>query len=520
MTCLWLGTQSKGGAVALAVSTIVVFAVPASACGCSYRQLVVVVLGAFAAVPLTEPWSGGTAVRRRRPPGRHGHARPRGNRAVAGFVYALVDRRLRIPDAARIWAGRVVLGLVCARLVAGAAGFFAAVDHRYARRRTAGTSSGTRSRRSSPPTSAPWARIATTSGSSLGTSSSVTRSPASAGTAGGTRTSSAEEPGDTLRAHSLELDALAETGIIGFLLVVGSGAAVLFGVARRARSSLLATGALGTVAYSRSTPEATGCGRSPQSGCRCSYRRIALSEDDPPPLSGRIAIPAGVVGVLVAILAFSPPWLSSRFVERAYDAPTMAEARQMISGGPDVSIRCPSTPGGGDGARRPAGRHPAAASRRCEGAAKRRTALPARPRAAGRGPKEDAPRAPIAVALAPRAERFANALDERVRLRTRPSRQGGGTRLGCLRAAAAADGGARRRASRANGCRRAGRRREGARTPPLARQAHGARAGRPPCDPDTAFLELSRSPRGTCTTARRPRPGSSPGSASSRVASA
>jgi hypothetical protein len=57
---------------------------------------------------------------------------------------------------------------------------------------------------------------------------------------------------------------------------------------------------------------------------------IALSEDDPRPLAGRIAIPGGVLAVLVALLAFSPPWLSARFVERAYDAPTTAGARDAL----------------------------------------------------------------------------------------------------------------------------------------------------------------------------------------------
>ena len=38
MACLWLGTQSKGGGVALAVSAIVVFASPIGDCGCSYPQ--------------------------------------------------------------------------------------------------------------------------------------------------------------------------------------------------------------------------------------------------------------------------------------------------------------------------------------------------------------------------------------------------------------------------------------------------------------------------------------------------
>jgi hypothetical protein len=57
---------------------------------------------------------------------------------------------------------------------------------------------------------------------------------------------------------------------------------------------------------------------------------IALSEDRASSLPGRVAIPAGAVAVLAAVLAFSPPWLSSRLVDRAYDAPTLAGAKDDL----------------------------------------------------------------------------------------------------------------------------------------------------------------------------------------------
>ncbi len=177
-----------------------------------------------------------------------------------------------------------------------------------------------------------WARIATTSGCVAW--NEFERHPLAGigaygwGSAYLLHGESLETP---VRAHSLELDALAETGIIGFLLVVGAGAAVLFGIARRARSSLLATGALGTAAYFAVhtggdwvwTIAAVGLPVFLIAG-------IGLSDNSPPPLAGRVAIPAGVVAVLVALLAFSPPWLSARYVERAYDAPTTSEARDAL----------------------------------------------------------------------------------------------------------------------------------------------------------------------------------------------
>ena len=107
--------------------------------------------------------------------------------------------------------------------------------------------------------------------------------------------------------------------------------ALLFAVARRARSSLLATGALGTAAYFAVHTGGDWVWTIAAIGLPVFLIvGIALSEDNPRPLAGGIAIPGGVIAVLVALLAFSPPWLSSRFVERAYDAPTAGEARDAL----------------------------------------------------------------------------------------------------------------------------------------------------------------------------------------------
>ena len=334
MACLWLGTQSKGGGVALVASAVVVFAVSGSRLRLLVPTAVVAVLGAFAAEPLTEPFrtegqAFDDAVR---------HAGTAtlvlaGVGILAGLAYALVDRRYRVPDVARIWAGRIVLGLVCMALLVGVAGLFASVEHPV----RAGQDRWDEFRKLDPDASA------SSHFGDLGSNRydfwlvawhEFERHPL-AGIGGYGWGNSYLVHGDSVetphRAHSLGLDALAETGIIGFLLVIGSGAALLFGVARRARSSLLATGALGTAAYFAVhtggdwvwTIAAVGLPVFLIAG-------IALSEDDSPTLSGRVAVPAGIVAVLVALLAFSPPWLSSRLVERAYDAPTASEARDNL----------------------------------------------------------------------------------------------------------------------------------------------------------------------------------------------
>jgi hypothetical protein len=334
MGCLWLGTQSKGGGVALAVSAIVVFAVSGTRLRLLVPTAVVAVLGALAADPLTEPFrTDGQAF--------DDAVRDAGTVTLAlsgvgilvGLAYAVVDRRLRVPDVARTWAGRVVLGLLCMALVASVAGFFASVDHpvRAAQHR--------------------WDEFRTVDADASASShfgalgsnrydfwlvawDEFERHPLAGigaygwGNAYLVHGKSLETPH---RAHSLELDALAETGIIGFLLLIGSGAALLFGVARRARSSLLATGALGAAAYFAVhtggdwvwTIAAVGLPVFLIVG-------VALSEDRPAPLTGRVAIPSGVVAAFVALFAFAPPWLSSRLVERAYDAPTVSEARDDL----------------------------------------------------------------------------------------------------------------------------------------------------------------------------------------------
>ncbi len=334
MACLWLGTQSKGGAVALAVSAIVVFAVSGKRLRLLVPTAVVAVLGALAAEPLTEPFR--TEGQAFDDAVRHAGTVTLVLAAVgtlAGLTYAFLDRRLRVPNAARIWAGRIVLGLVCAALIAGVVGFFSAVDHPV--RATHDRWDEFRNIDRNASVSSHFAAL----GSNrydfwLVAWDEFERHPLAGigaygfGNAYLLRGESLETP---LRAHSLELDALAETGIIGFLLVVGSGAAVLFGLARRARSSLLATGALGTAAYFAVHTGGDWVWTIPAVGLPVFViAGIALSDGRSTPLAARAAIPAGVVVVLVALLAFSPPWLSARFVERAYDAPTVTAARDAL----------------------------------------------------------------------------------------------------------------------------------------------------------------------------------------------
>ena len=334
MACLWLGTQSKGGGVALALSAIVVFAISGSRMRLLVPTAVVAVLGAVAAEPLTEPFrtegqAFDDAVR---------HAGTvtlvlAGIAMLAGLAYALVDSRLRVPGSARVWAGRIVLGLVCAALLAGVTGFFASVEHPV----RATQDRWDEFRLLDPDVSS------STHFGALGSNrydfwvvawDEFEHHPLAGiggyGWANAYRVhgKSLEAP---LRAHSIELDALSETGVLGFLLVVGAGALVLLVLGQRARTSLAATGALGTAAYFAVHTGGDWVWTIPAVAVPAFViAGIGMSEDRTTTLPNRIAVPSGILAVLAALLAFSPPWLSARFVEQAYDAPTDAGAAREL----------------------------------------------------------------------------------------------------------------------------------------------------------------------------------------------
>jgi tetratricopeptide (TPR) repeat protein len=119
------------------------------------------------------------------------------------------------------------------------------------------------------------------------------------------------------RAHSLELDQLAETGIVGFALLAASILVPLLAIARRARGSLLACGLLGagtywlahaTVDWTWTFPAATlpaflllglGVGRADTGR------------------SFRGTLPTAAAAVILALLVFAPPWLANRLTVHA-----------------------------------------------------------------------------------------------------------------------------------------------------------------------------------------------------------
>ncbi len=334
MICLWLGTQSKGAGVALGASAIVVFAVSRARLRLLVPTALVTILGAVAAKPLTEPYrtDGQAFTDAVRNAGTVTLVLA-GVGLLLGLGYAFADRRVRVSPRVRLWAARIVLGLICLTVLVGAVGFFSAVDHPVR---------ATQDR---------WddfkdidsGASATSNFGAIGSNrydfwrvawEEFERHPAAGigaygwGEAYLVHGESLETP---QRAHSLSLDALSELGIPGFLLIVGAGITVLVAIGLRARNSLAASGALGTAAYFAVHTGGDWVWTIPAVGIPAFVIvGIALSEDRASSLPGRVTIPAGIFVVLAAVLAFSPPWLSSRLVQQAYDAPTLAEAKNDL----------------------------------------------------------------------------------------------------------------------------------------------------------------------------------------------
>ena len=125
----WLMTQSKGGGIALAVSAVVVLAVVPDR-----LRLLVPILIATALVgpqfgPLTASFNANAALAH---VGRHAAFTLLWLTAaavVAGVVYALVDRRVEVPARASRAAGVLALAVVVATVIAVPVAFFASVDH-------------------------------------------------------------------------------------------------------------------------------------------------------------------------------------------------------------------------------------------------------------------------------------------------------------------------------------------------------------------------------------------------------
>ena len=318
-TGAWALAQSKGGGLGLAVSAIVVLSV-------SRRRLRLLVPAAVTAALV------GAAFRTLTAPYRDPslatvHDAGRAELAlaaaglVAGVIYAALDRRTRLTERTTQRLGWVALTALVVALAAGVATFFVRVDH-------------PRTFVASHWTTFKHLQSNDTAGShfaSLGSNrydfwrvalDEFRHHPVAGIGSRGFRSAYLEHrrsPESPARAHSLELDALSETGIIGFALLATAVGLAVAAIARRARDDLLAIGALGALAYwlAHSTVDWTWSFPAIGVTLFVFVGTAAAPNEGGRPIPSRASAAAAVAAVALAIGAFGLPWLAAHYVHAA-----------------------------------------------------------------------------------------------------------------------------------------------------------------------------------------------------------
>jgi O-antigen ligase/polysaccharide polymerase Wzy-like membrane protein len=324
----WLATQSKGGGLGLAVSAAVLFAVSPL----RLRLLLPLLLGAASAaaayVPLTAPFRAQDA-------GLTDAAREAGGAwlvvIAAGFavglVYALMDRRVTVGPRVRRAAGAAVLGALALALLGATIGFFVSVDDpvAYAERKIdqlKGVPSGGEGTSHFETLESErydvW-RVALREFSDHPVTGIGARGFYASYLEHGR---SIETPA---RAHSLPLDALAETGVVGLALLVIALGGPLVVAAREARASLAACAAFAACVYWLAHAAVDWIWTLPACGIVFfTLLGIAAAGRNRTLMRPRVSVALSLAVALVPLVVFAPAWLASRYVKRALDQPVAA----------------------------------------------------------------------------------------------------------------------------------------------------------------------------------------------------
>jgi O-antigen ligase len=314
----WTATQSKGGALGLVVSALVVLAVARGRLRLSLPLLLSVVVVAAAFLPLTEPYRTqgegayhgvGAAILLVALVG-----------AIVGTLYAALDGRVHVSAHARRIVGQVVAGLVVAAVVIAVIAFAVAVgspsrfvhDQWQSFKRLPAHETGQTHLLTIGSNRYDFWRVAL---------DELDRHPVAGDGARGFQQAYLlyrKSPETPARAHSLELDALSETGLVGFALLGAAFVALATRIGRRARGGLLSAGLLGSVTYFLTHASVDWIWTFPAVTIPFFLLvGIALATDVPERLGHRPARVSAAVAALVALFAFAPPWLSARFTAYA-----------------------------------------------------------------------------------------------------------------------------------------------------------------------------------------------------------
>ncbi len=317
----WLLTQSKGGGFGLAVSLVVVLAVAPERLRLVLPVALALAPGLVAYSPLTAPYrydeAAGAAFT--------ASVRHAGTVALVviavgagpGFLYALADRQVDLPARTRRALSVIAAAAVIAGAVGGVAAFFVLEPHPV----------GFVQARWHSFKHYPTHETASSHLLSLGSNRydfwrvalhEFVRHPlAGIGERGYQAAYLRERRSDEtpVRSHSIELDFLSETGIVGFAAWLGAmGVLVAAAVLGTRRLEVGGVAALGSGVFFLAhasvdwiwTVPAVGLPVFLLLGAAAGPTHVAS------PLRPRVALPLAVVVFLIAALLLAPPWLSAR----------------------------------------------------------------------------------------------------------------------------------------------------------------------------------------------------------------
>jgi len=311
----WLTAQSKGGIAALAASAAVVFALSPLRLRLLPPTLIAAGLTAAAYSPLTAPFRSESVPEVKRAGSAILLLAALG--AVAGLLYALVDRRLELDPRAVRKAGVGVFVMFVAAVVAAVALFFTSVYHQgwfgdqwQAFKRYQSTTASSHLLQLGSYRYDIW-RVAVHEFEHHPLAGIGSRG------FGPAYLQERRSPDTPARAHSVELDALSELGVVGFALLACALVVPLVTLARRLRGrDAAATAAFAGAVYWLVHASVDWIWTVPACGLPFWLLvGVGCSGGERRQLGSRAALPAAAVAVVIAVIAFVPPWLSARLTD-------------------------------------------------------------------------------------------------------------------------------------------------------------------------------------------------------------